>query len=290
VVFLSQVIVSGLTLGSLYALTALGYAIIFRATSVVNFAQGEMMMIGAMLALVLHADYHLGYAASFVLALVGAWILGVVVERIAYRPLLKAPVFTVILSTVAVGQMLRSGVRVVRGHELALFPPLVSPTPFTVGGLRLTWLNVAIVALAVGTLLAFIAFFRFTRMGWAMRATAQNREAAALVGVSIPRVFSVSWGISAALAATAGILLAPLITITPDMGVIGIKGFVGAILGGYNSLVGSVVGGFLLGVIENLAGVYISTAFKDIVTFGVLLIVLVFRPAGMLGTPEARRV
>jgi len=125
-------------------------------------------------------------------------------------------------------------------------------------------------------------FVKATSLGKAMRATAQNREAAALVGVSIPRVFSVSWGISAVLAATAGILLAPLITITPDMGVIGIKGFVGAILGGYNSLVGSVLGGFLLGVIENLAGVYISTAFKDIVTFGVLLVVLVFRPAGML--------
>lgn len=288
--FLSQVLVSGLTLGSLYALTALGYAIIFRATSVVNFAQGEMMMVGAMLALVLHADYGLGYATSFALAVVGAWCMGVLIERVAYRPLLKAPVFTVILSTVAVGQMLRSGVRIVRGHELALFPPLVSPTPFTIAGIRLTYLNVAIVVLAVGVLLAFIAFFRWTRTGWAMRATAQNREAAALVGVSVPRVFSMSWGISAVLAAIAGILLAPLITITPDMGVIGIKGFVGAILGGYNSLVGSVVGGFLLGVLENLAGVYISSAFKDVVTFGVLLVVLVFRPAGMLGTSQTRRV
>jgi branched-chain amino acid transport system permease protein len=290
VLFLSQVLVSGLTLGSLYALTALGYAIIFRATSVVNFAQGEMMMVGAMLALVLHADYGLGYAASFGLAVVGAWCMGVLIERIAYRPLLKAPVFTVILSTVAVGQMLRSGVRIVRGHELALFPPVVSPTPFTIAGLRLTFLNVAIVVLAVGVLLAFIAFFRWTRTGWAMRATAQNREAAALVGVSVPRVFSMSWGLSAVLAAIAGILLAPLITITPDMGVIGIKGFVGAILGGYNSLVGSVVGGFVLGVLENLAGVYISSAFKDVVTFGVLLVVLIFRPAGMLGTSGTRRV
>jgi branched-chain amino acid transport system permease protein len=290
VLFFSQVLVSGLTLGSLYALTALGYAIIFRATSVVNFAQGEMMMIGAMLALALHADHGLGYATSFVLALVGAWCLGVLIERIAYRPLLNAPTFTVILSTVAVGQMLRSGVRIVRGHELALFPPVVSPTPFVFAGLRLTLLNVAIVAIAIAVLLAFIAFFRWTRTGWAMRATAQNREAAALVGVSVPRVFSMSWGISALLAATAGILLAPLITITPDMGVIGIKGFIGAILGGYNSLVGSVVGGFILGVLENLAGVYISSAFKDVVTFAVLIVVLVFRPAGMLGTTDARRV
>jgi branched-chain amino acid transport system permease protein len=290
VLFVAQVLVSGLTLGSLYALTALGFAIIFRATAVVNFAQGEMMMIGAMLALALHADYGLGYAPAFVFALAGAWCMGVVIERVAYRPLLNAPIFTVILSTVAVGQMLRSGVRIVRGHELALFPPVVSPTPFTVGGVRLTFLNVAIVAIAVVVLLAFLGFFRWTRTGWAMRATAQNRDAAALVGVSVPRVFSMSWGISAVLAATAGILLAPLITITPDMGAIGIKGFIGAILGGYNSLVGSVVGGFALGVLENLAGVYISSAFKDVVTFCVLIVVLVFRPAGMFGTPESRRV
>src|SRR5207245_2379545 len=163
---------SGLTLGSIYALTALGYVIIFRSTAVVNFAQGEMMMVGAVLALVLHKDFGLGYVAAFSLALAGAWVLGVVMERLAYRPLVGAPIF----------------------------------------------------------------------------------------GVSVPRVFSVSWGLAAALAAAAGILLAPLIIITPDMGVIGIKGFIAAILGGFNSLPGAVVGGILLGILENLAGVYVSSA------------------------------
>ncbi len=288
--FLAQVVVSGLTLGSLYALTALGFAIIFRATGVVNFAQGDMMMVGAFFALILYRGYHLGYVAAFLLALGAAWLLGAVIERVAYRPLVRAPVFTVILSTVAVGQMLRSGVRILRGDELALFPPILSATPFTWAGISLTWLNVGIVLIALLVLSGFLAFFRWTRLGWAMRATAQNREAAALVGVSVPMVFSVSWGISAALAAAAGILLAPLITITPDMGVIGIKGFIAAILGGYNSLVGSVAGGFLLGVLENLTGVYVSSTFKDVVIFGVLIATVVVRPAGLLGRPETRRV
>jgi branched-chain amino acid transport system permease protein len=285
----AQVIVSGLTLGSIYALTALGFVIIFRATAVVNFAQGEMMMVGAILALVLHHDYGLGYVPAFLLALVAAWLLGVLLERLAYRPLIQAPVFTVILSTVAVGQMLRSGVRIVRGQELSLFPPILSAEPFSWMGVRMTPLNLGIVAISLLLLVVFVAFFRWTRVGWSMRATAQNKEAAALVGVNVPRVFSLSWGISAVLAAAAGILLAPLIIITPDMGVIGIKGFAAAILGGFNSLPGAVLGGFLLGVLENLAGVYVSSAFKDVVTFFALLAVLAVRPAGMLGKPETRR-
>ena len=287
--FFSQVVVSGLTLGSIYALTALGYTIIFRATAVVNFAQGEMMMVGAVLALALYKDYGLGYVPAFLVALAGAWVMGVLLERIAYRPLIHAPVFTVILSTVAVGQMLRSGVRIFRGQELSLLPPIVSGEPFTWSGIRLTPLSLGIMAVSLLLLAAFVAFFRWTRMGWAMRATAQNKTAAALVGVSVPKVFSISWGIAAVLAAAAGTLLAPLIIITPDMGVIGIKGFIAAILGGFNSLPGAVLGGFLLGVLENLSGVYVSSAFKDVVTFCALLLVLTVRPAGILGRPEVRR-
>jgi branched-chain amino acid transport system permease protein len=289
VLFFSQVIVSGLTLGSVYALTALGYVIVFRSTAVVNFAQGEMMMVGAILALTFYQDFGLGYVAAFSLALVGACVLGVVMERVAYRPLIHAPIFTVILSTVAVGQMLRSGVRIVRGQELSLFPPILSTEPFSLAGIRFTPLNLGIPVIALFLLGAFVVFFRRTRIGWAMRATAQNKEAAALVGVSVPRVFSVSWGIAAALAAAGGILLAPLIIITPDMGIVGIKGFIAAILGGFNTLSGAVVGGVLLGVLENLAGVYISSAFKDVVTFCALLVVLTVRPAGILGRPEVRR-
>lgn len=287
--FFSQVVVSGLTLGSIYALTALGFVIIFRANRVVNFAQGEMMMAGAMLGLVLHKDLGLDLVPAVGLAVFGAAAIGTLIERVAYRPLIHAPIFTVILSTVAVGQMLRSGVRAVRGQEVSLFPPALSTEPMEVLGLRFTPLNVGIVAASLLLLAGFAAFFRYTRTGWAMRATAQNKEAAALVGVSVTGVSALSWAVSAGLAAAAGLLMAPLILITPDMGIIGIKGFIAAILGGFNSLAGAVVGGYLLGVIENLAGVYISSAFKDVVTFGILVLVLVLRPAGLLGTAEVRR-
>ncbi len=287
--FLLQVIVSGLTLGSIYALTALGFVIIFKSAGVLNFAQGDLMMVGAIIALAVHRTFGLGYFASFGIALVAAWLLGVVLQRVAYRPLVRAPVFTVILSTVAVGQILRSSVRILRGSELSLFPPILSAEPFAWHGIRLTPLNLGIIGICVVTLLAFAAFFRWTKTGWAMRAAAMNKEAAAIVGISVSRVFSVSWGLSAALAAAAGILCAPLILITPDMGIIGIKGFVAAIIGGFNSLPGAVLGGFVLGVLENLVGVYVSSAFKDVVIFGLLLVVLMMRPSGILGTPEVRR-
>jgi branched-chain amino acid transport system permease protein len=287
--FFSQVVVSGLTLGSIYALTALGYATIFRATSVVNFAQGEFMMAGAIAALVLYKGFHAGFVASFAVAVAASCVLGLAVERVAYRPLLKAPLFTVILSTVAVGQIMRSGVRTFYGHELSLFPAVFSTEPFSWHGLRLTPMNLGVIGVVLAVLAGIVLFFRWTRTGWAMRATAQNQVAAALVGVSVPRMFSLAWGLSAGLGAAAGILLAPLIVITPDMGAIGIKGFIAAILGGFNSLPGAVLGGFCLGVVENLAGVYVSSGFKDVITFAVLLVVLSVRPAGFLGRPETVR-
>jgi branched-chain amino acid transport system permease protein len=287
--FLAQVIVNGLTIGSLYALMALALASIFRATGMVNFAQGEMMMIGAMTALTAYRTFHLSYVPTLLIAVACTWILGAVIERIS-RPLLNAPAFTIVLSTAAVGQIIRSGVRVVKGDELASLPPILSNQPFTVAGVSFTPLNIGIVVISLLCLGVFVAFFRWTKMGWAMWATAQNREAAALVGVSVPRVFSMSWGISGALAAVAGVLIAPLIYITPDMGSIGVKGFMAAIIGGYNSLVGAVVGGFCLGLLESLAGVYISSTFKDVVTLGVLILMVTVRPMGLLGKPETRRV
>lgn len=287
--FLSQVVVSGLTLGSIYALTALGFVIIFKSAGVVNFAHGDMMMVGAITALLAYKGFGLGYFASFFVALLTAWGLGVVLERVAYRPLLRAPIFTIILSTAAVGQILRSSVRIARGSELSLFPPILSTDPFAWYGIRLTPLNLGIVAISLAFLAVFVAFFRWTKTGWAMRAAAMNKDAASIVGISVSRVFSVSWATSAALAAAAGVLLAPLIIITPDMGIIGIKGFIAAIIGGFNSLPGAILGGFVLGVLENLVGVYISSAFKDVAIFCVLLVVLIVRPAGILGKPAVRR-
>jgi branched-chain amino acid transport system permease protein len=285
-----QLIVSSLTLGSIYALAALGFAVIYRATDVVNFAQGELMMLGAMIALVLFRDMHLPYLLVVVIAVGGCMLIALGVERIAFRPLLGAPHITVLLSTVAVGQIIRSGVRAFHGDDFGIFPPIVSMEPIAVFGVRFTALNLLVLALTAVALLAFAFLFSSTRMGWAMRATAQNARAAAIVGIRVPLVFSQTWMIAGGLAAVAGLLLAPLIIVTPDMGVIANKGFVAAILGGFSSLPGAVVGGLLLGLAENLIGVYVTSAYKDVLVFALLILLLLFRPSGLFGRKMLHRV
>jgi len=285
----SQILVSGITLGSLYALVGLGFVVIYRATKVVNFAQGEMMMLGAMLALYFYSDLGLTYFAAIVLAIILSGIFGAVLERVAYRPLLDAPVVTLILATVAVGQMIRAAVRILRGSEVSRFPSLFSAEPFTVAGVVVTPLNLSIIVIAVLLVCAFMLFFRKTKLGKGMEATSENRDAAVLVGISVNQTFSLVWAVSSGLAATAGVLLAPLIIITPEMGTIGIKGFIGAILGGFNNIPGAIAGCFLLGVIENLGGVYIASSMKDVISFCVLVLVLIVKPQGLFGTVEAKR-
>ena len=286
---LSQVLISGVTLGSLYALVGLGFVVIYRATKVVNFAQGEMMMLGAILALYFFSDLSIPYFAAFLLAVVLCGMFGIALERVAYRPLLNAPVVTLILATVAVGQMMRAGVRILRGSEVSRFPSILSAEPFVIAGVTLTPLSLSIIAIAILLVCAFMLFFRRTRLGKGMEATSENRDAALLVGISVNQTFSLVWAIGSALAATAGVLLAPLIIITPEMGTIGIKGFIGAILGGFNSIPGAVAGCFLLGVIENLGGVYIASSMKDVIAFCVLVLILTVKPQGLFGAEEGKR-
>ena len=286
---LSQVVVSGLTLGSLYALVGLGFVVIFRATKVVNFAQGEMMMLGAVLALYFYSDLNLPYSVAFVAAIVLCACFGAALERIAYRPLIDAPVVTLILATVAVGQMMRAAVRILRGSEVSRFPSILPAEPFSIVGVTLTPLSLSIIAFAVLLVCAFMLFFRKTRIGKGMEATSENRDAATLCGVDVNRTFSLIWAIGSALAAAAGVLLAPLIVITPDMGTIGIKGFIGAILGGFSSIPGAIAGCFLLGIIENLGGVYIASSMKDVISFAALLLILSLKPNGLFGREQGQR-
>jgi branched-chain amino acid transport system permease protein len=286
----SQVVLSGLTLGSLYALVGLGFVIIFKSTGVVNFAHGEMLMLGAIIALYLHMDLEAPFVPAVLGAILLTGIIGGLVERVAFRPLRMAPVITVILATVAVGQMIRSGVRIVRGPEVSRFPAMFSPEPFSFLGVTMTPLSLGIIIVSLLLVVAFVLFFRKTKLGMGMEATSENPVAATLVGISVNQTFLLIWAIGAALAAAAGVLLAPLIIITPDMGTIAIKGFIGAVLGGFTSIPGAVAGGFLLGVIENLAGVYVAGSMKDVISFAVLLLILWLRPSGLFARAGVARV
>jgi branched-chain amino acid transport system permease protein len=285
-----QAIASGITLGSIYALVGLGFVVIYQATRTLNFAHGEVLMLGAMAGLVLHTELKVGYWATFAAVLMLIAVAGLVIERVAYRPLVRAPATTVIMSTAAVGQIIRSTVRILRTEELSFFPPVFSLEPFRIGPMVVTRLEIGITGIAVLLVVVFTLFFRYTTVGTAMRATSQNQTAAWLVGISVPRTFSLIWAISAALAAGAGMLIAPLVLVRPDMGIVAVKAFVGAVLGGFNSLAGAVVGGLLLGVVETLIGVYVTSAFKDVVVFALLVVVLLVRPSGVIGRQEVLRV
>jgi branched-chain amino acid transport system permease protein len=186
--------------------------------------------------------------------------------------------------------MIKAGVRILRGSEVSRFPSILSAEPFTIAGVSMTPLSLSIITISVLLVAAFMLFFRKTKLGKGMEATSENRDAALLVGISVNRTFSLVWAISSGLAAAAGILLAPLIIITPDMGAIGIKGFIGAILGGFTSIPGAIAGCFLLGVIENLGGVYIASSMKDVISFCALVLILMVRPQGLFVANVGKRV
>lgn len=288
--FLAQVIVSGLTPGATYALMALGFVLVYKATSVVNFAQGEAVMVGAYAGLMIYTELHLPYVPALLLTLAVTFFLGVVMELIVYRPLIRAPAVSVILASIALGQVLRSGARILRGEDMRVFPPMLSNSPVSIAGVLVTPLSLGVVVLSLLIMVVLAAFFRWFRLGKAMRAVSQNQLAASLMGVSVPGIFSLTWGISSLLAGASGMLLAPLVMISPEMGFIAFKGFVAAILGGFTSLPGAIVGGFLMGILENVAGVFAGTAFKDVTSFLFMVGVLAVRPTGLLGAAEIKKV
>jgi len=287
---LAQLILSGLVLGAIYALIALGYVIIYKATSVVNFAQGEAVMVGAYIGLSVYSFMHLPVPLVFAITMTVAALLGVIIERVAYRRLVGAPVISLIIATLAVGLILRNVVRLIFGPNVYPFPPLIANRPLRFAGLVTTPQNLLILGVSVTCMVLLFLYFRLTKWGKAMRAVSQNGTAAVLMGISVRKVFSMIWALSAALGALAGVLLAPLLVVNPDMGWIALKAFVVAILGGFQSLPGAVLGGFALGILENLAGFYIGSAVKDIVAYVVLIAILIARPTGLFAERTGKRV
>lgn len=288
--FLPQLVASGLVNGSIYSLMAIGYVIIYKGTSVVNFAQGEAVMTGGYLALVLYTVLQLPVYLVLPLTFLGSMLFWLLLERVAYRPLQDAPVFSLVIATFAVGLSLRSLVRLVFGPDIYQFPPLFSTAPVEFGGVFLNEQSLWIVVVSLAATLLLLGFFRFTRLGKAMRAVSQNRDGAWIVGIPVRRYFGLIWGLGSAFGAVGGVLLAPLIILHPEMGWIAIKAFAVAILGGFTSVTGAFVGGLALGVVENLAGFFVSTHVKDVVAFLVMIGVLCVRPTGLFGEAPVKKV
>jgi branched-chain amino acid transport system permease protein len=280
---LSQYFISGLTNGAIYALIALGFGIIFNSTTIINFAQGEFVMLGAMCAI---SIYHL--VPSLPLAFAGGVIIvslvGLVFERLALRPVGEASPLTLIIITVGAGVFLKGVAMLLWGKESYTLPPFSGEAPLHLGPATLLPQNLWVLGLTLVLVLALEAFFRRTLMGKAMRACAYNPRAARLVGIPASRMVQLSFALSALLGAGAGILIAPLTLGVYDMGtILGLKGFAAAIIGGLGSLLGGVLGGLLLGLAESFTSGLISSGYKDAVAFLLLLVVLFLRPRGLLG-------
>lgn len=288
---LLQLVLSGFAQGSIYTLVALGMTALFRATGVVNFAHGEFFMMGAFFVYVLINIAGLPFGAAAPLAILGMFILGACIERGLIRPMANAPHISIAMMTVAISFLFKGITRVFWGREVYPMPPVFSFPPIEVGGLIVTTQDLVISTVMLLLVALFFTFFNFSKLGRIAQAASENPRGAALIGVNVPAFQSSMWGMAAAIGAVAGILVAPITLLYPDMGGhILIKSFAAMTLGGFGNLGGAVVGGLLIGVMEQLAGGYISTAFIDIFAFLVILVVLLVRPRGLFGRREVFRV
>jgi branched-chain amino acid transport system permease protein len=287
---LGQVLVSGITAGAVYALVALGFVVLHRGTRVVHFGLGDQLTLSAYAVVVEQVFLGLPFWAAILLSLTLSAGFGVLIERGVMRPLRGSPLLVMVIATLAIGAAIREAIRVGMGPQPWPIPFVLSPAPFTVGGLVLVPATLAVVGVATVVMLGLFLMLRYTRFGRAIVAVYENPTGAAIVGISVQDVHARLWGLASLLAAVAGILVAPLITLSPDMGTIGIKGFAAAILGGFNSLPGAIAGGLILGILETAAGVYVSTAMKDVVSYGLLIASVLLLPQGLFGKVEARKV
>lgn len=285
-----QLVVAGLSSGSIYALVGLGLVLANKGTGILNFAQGELVALGAYIALFFSIVVGLPYWQVFLLTLLTSAIIGGVMERVLLRPLLGAPHFTVVVATLAIGLIIKNALRISWQEAVSTFSSPLDHLVLKIGGININpqyaWITGC--SLAIMGMLAL--FFRKNLIGKAMQAVAQNTSAAQLMGIRVSRIFTLTFAVSTALAALAGILMTPVVGVSAEMSNIILKGFVAAILGGFNSLFGCLIGGLILGLLEIFGGVYFGGLFKDITAFVLLMFILLVRPHGIFGTAEARRV
>jgi branched-chain amino acid transport system permease protein len=262
----------------------------FKGTGLLNFAQGEFVALGAYFALFLTLYTELSYPLVILATVAATALVGMLLERALLRPLMKAPAFTVVIVTLAIGLMIRNALRISWQETVSNLPSPFDGLSWSIAGARINLQYLWIIGVSLALVLLLVLFFRWTRTGKAMRAVAQNQTAARLMGVSVGGVFSLTFAISAGMGALAGILVAPLTGVEAQIGDVLIKAFVAAIIGGFYSLPGAVVGGLIIGLAETFGGAFFGGTFKNVFAFALLILVLLVRPNGLFGRAEVRRV
>ena len=287
-----QLLVSGIAMGCVLGLIALGFTLIYKATETVNFAQGDLMMLGGFVALTAVATLGLPFWLGVLVAIAVMAGFGAGLERVALRRVLGQPAFAIVMVTIGIGFVLRGLVSMVPGWGTETY---TIRAPYSGAVLRLADLAIsaeqlAVIAMTLLLCALLYAFFRFARIGVAMQAASQNQLAAYYMGIPVARINALVWAISAAVAAFAGLLLAPITFVHMNMGFIGLKAFPAAVIGGFGSVPGAIAGGLVIGVAESLAGFYLPEGFKDVAAYIVVLLVLMVRPHGLFGQQLRKKV
>jgi branched-chain amino acid transport system permease protein len=290
--FFLQLLVNGISLGFLYALSALGFVMIFKSSSVLNLAHGELLAIGAFLFLVLSTWAQLPIVISFAITLVGTFLLGFGIERLFLRPLIGENLIEVIMMTLGLGIMFKGLLLFIFGGDIKVYPHfLPEALNLQFGSIQIPSVNVAAFIIGIIFLIIFGFFFKYSSQGIYMRSVADNQSAALSLGVHVRRVFALSWAIAALVAAMSGIVLGILNGISVhDLSRIGLKVFPVVILGGLDSIGGAILGGVIIGLLETFTGGYISTSLREIIPYIVLVVILMVKPYGLFGLVEIERV
>ena len=292
--FFLQLIIQGLAIGSVYSLVALGFVLIYKASSVINFAQGELLMVGAYVCLALIVQGGVPFWAGFLLSMAFSVVLALSIERLVLRPMIGEPIISIIMVTIGLSAVLKSVISAFWGTQIRVFPPLFPQEPIRVGQIVLSQVYIYTFLASMVFLVLFALFFKFSRMGIAMRATANSNQVALSMGISVKRVFAVSWCVAAVVSAIGGILIGNINGVNITLAAVGLKGFPAGILGGLDSIPGAVLGGLIIGILENLSGGYLDHVFgggvKEVAPFVALVLILMIRPYGLFGTEEIERV
>jgi branched-chain amino acid transport system permease protein len=285
--FLFLLISSGLVAGAAYGLIAMGFALVYKATGVVNFAHGELVMLTAYISFTLWTTFDLSFFPLMAITIPISMVIGLALERIFIRPMLGEPVFSIVMVTVGLAVILRGVTIMIWGPDPFNFTANIPTGVIRIGGVPFYPAQLYLIAALAVMALAGWAFLRFTRMGVAMRAVADNETAALLVGISVSRIHAMAWMLSSALA---GVLFAVNYRLVPDLWFQGLKSFPAVILGGMDSILGAAIGGIVIGVIESLSQGYVGQGLREIAGFIVIIIVLMVRPYGLFGSREIERV
>ena len=289
---LIQTLISGLSLGSIYALIALGYTMVYGIAKMLNFAHGDIIMVGAYAVITAVFTMGLPPFIAILISIALCALLGIVIEFLAYRPLRQAQPLAVLITAIGVSYLLQNLALLIYGSEQKAFPTIVALPTVHIGGVYIDGITLATLVVTAVIMVALSLFINKTRMGKAMRAVSEDKEAAELMGISVNRTITVTFAIGSALAGVAAIFYGAAYTyIRPTTGAMpGIKAFTAAVFGGIGSIHGAMLGGILLGVIEQLSKTYISTLWADAIVFGVLVVVLVVKPTGLLGKKISEKV